>query len=958
MKYKLTLILLFIITYYQSHGQSCTGITFAIEALTVTDVSCYGGTNGAAQVKIRTNALAGWVQVSITPYNTVSYAGSVNNGNGTVTHTYNIISYVNPATNNLGLIAGQYTLHTNIVSPLSQFCHAVNTPINIKQPQALTATAGAFNNESCSYANNGNVEVIANDGTEPYSYNWGPGNPAGDGTERITNLNTGTYTCTVTDANGCTASYSKSIAEPPAIDFSLISLSNVSCFGGNNGSIKINHATGGPANTAPTYQWTRAGAPAVVIPATINQSGVSINNLVADTYTCLVTIGSCTESRSFVVSQPTALTAAINFTNITCPGLTNGTATIIASGGTSPYTYNWNVDTFVGQSMLNNLPAATYICTVTDQDGCTASNTATVTAPAAFASSFFKTRTQCEYPSATAIATITGGTSPYSFAWQGLASTTATANNLAAGNYTITVTDHNNCIQITSVTITALTPLPNYNPTVINAACFGTNTGSVLLQLPEGIGSKIMSVNWYDAQNNIVTQTGINLGGETDAGMHNVLAGNYRLVLNGQSTFGYCNKTIYVTITEPAAIPAPTSPTASTTVINGLLSISLSASGCAGDLVWKNNIDNSILLNSTPTVSGGENFQVLCQVGQCQSDYSTDAVQIYTNDACNNSISITSDTGVLITNFPLQTMANSSKTLAGGGIDNIAHCQLINSSNAKDIWYSLAVSDETGSAIGINITPTHGSTGNLMGAALYDGCNGAQLACASNNGSSSNGAVYLTYNNTPPNNSRVAAPQAQTLLLRVWEFNPADPNNFTPTATFLISSTLTPLPVTLISFTGKITNQGNQLTWKTASEKGFSHFEVEKSTDALKFVKLGIVKGSSSETYQFTDKQPQTSIQYYRLRMVDLDGTADFSKIITLSSTPDSDVQVYPNPAKNRIYLSNISENEPVTLYNTIGGKISSNHYSIVSGIDISAITTGYFFIKTKNKTLKALKIN
>jgi hypothetical protein len=118
-----------------------------------------------------------------------------------------------------------------------------------------------------------------------------------------------------------------------------------------------------------------------------------------------------------------------------------------------------------------------------------------------------------------------------------------------------------------------------------------------------------------------------------------------------------------------------------------------------------------------------------------------------------------------------------------------------------------------------------------------------------------------------------------------------------------------PLPITLLNFTAKYSQQGNQLKWQTASEKDFSHFEIQRSENAQKFENIGEVKGTGSESYEFVDSQLLDSIidhlTYYRLRMIDLDGKYEYSKILSVANKSESAISVYPNPASDFINVSN-----------------------------------------------------
>jgi hypothetical protein len=121
-----------------------------------------------------------------------------------------------------------------------------------------------------------------------------------------------------------------------------------------------------------------------------------------------------------------------------------------------------------------------------------------------------------------------------------------------------------------------------------------------------------------------------------------------------------------------------------------------------------------------------------------------------------------------------------------------------------------------------------------------------------------------------------------------------------------------PLPVRLVSFTGKNTEKGNVLNWKTSSEVNFSHFEVERSGDAKKFEKIGKVNGNKGEVYEFLDVSSNNALSYYRLKMVDLDGTSAYSKVIALAIEKAKAMvgQFYPNPAFGNEASININSTE------------------------------------------------
>ncbi|MBK8846375.1 MAG: SprB repeat-containing protein [Bacteroidetes bacterium] len=149
---------------------------------------------------------------------------------------------------------------------------------------------------------------------------------------------------------------------------------------------------------------------------------------------------------------------------VTCKGTATGSASVVSSGGTSPYTYQWSN----GVTISNNtgLMAGTYTATVTDANGCTKTCSYTVTQPSALTATCSGTNVSCNGgTNGSASVTASGGTTPYSYVWSN-GKTTAANNNLAAGTYTVTVTDANGCTKTCSYTVT--------QPSALTATCSGT----------------------------------------------------------------------------------------------------------------------------------------------------------------------------------------------------------------------------------------------------------------------------------------------------------------------------------------------------------------------------------------------------------------------------------------------------------------------------------------------------
>jgi hypothetical protein len=123
-----------------------------------------------------------------------------------------------------------------------------------------------------------------------------------------------------------------------------------------------------------------------------------------------------------------------------------------------------------------------------------------------------------------------------------------------------------------------------------------------------------------------------------------------------------------------------------------------------------------------------------------------------------------------------------------------------------------------------------------------------------------------------------------------------------------------PLPIELLFFTGRKADSDALLQWATATELNNSYFAVERSRDGINFSEIGSVNGAGTTNirhdYNFTDRQPLTGVNYYRLRQVDTDGTYSYSNIVSLSFDGDFGVLLYPNPVSNQLHLDLYSQSE------------------------------------------------
>ena len=443
-------------------ANGCTLITSLVtitqpSALTATiaqtNVSCIGGNNGSATV----NPSGGTA-----PYN---YLWS----NGQTTQTATGLS-----------AAGTYSC---LVTDLNG-C-TILTLVVITQPSPLTATTSQTN-VSCFNSCDGSAtaSVTAGTGTAPYTYLWSNSQI----TPTISGLCAGTYTCSITDANGCpTFTTSLVTITQPLEILANISVTNVSCNGLSNGGACVSPSGGsGPYSV----QWF-TGSNAFCVTGLATNSGYWVE--VTDNSGCT------TGQNFFNVSQPNALTATatvlsnFNGFGVSCFGGNNGSATATPSGGTASYTYSWNTTPVQTTQIATGLSAGTYTCTITDANLCTPVTTIPVIItqpPALTAPPITTTPVHCLGGSnGTATATPSGGTpfsgpNPYTYLWTPSAQTTQTATGLSVGAYTCTITDTNLCQTTTSVTVTQILPtlsttLALYDYNGYDVSCYGANDAQI-----------------------------------------------------------------------------------------------------------------------------------------------------------------------------------------------------------------------------------------------------------------------------------------------------------------------------------------------------------------------------------------------------------------------------------------------------------------------------------------------
>ena len=285
---------------------------------------------------------------------------------------------------------------------------------------------------SCNGVTDGAIDLTVTGGTGGLTYAWSNG----ASTQDISGLAAGSYSVTVTDANSCTATLlNVSITQPAVLALSETHVDVTTC-GGTNGSIDLSVAGGtGPYG----YAWSNGA------------TTQDLSGLATGSYTVTVTDAHlCTEMTTVNVSAPGAPGLSETHANVSCNGGANGSIDLTVAGGTGPFTYAWSNGAITQD--LSGLVAGTYNVTVTDASSCSALLGVTVTQPAVLALSETHTNVCTGGTNGSIDLTVAGGTGPYGYAWTNGA-TTEDLSGLAAGSYTVTVTDAQDCTQNLGVTI-------------------------------------------------------------------------------------------------------------------------------------------------------------------------------------------------------------------------------------------------------------------------------------------------------------------------------------------------------------------------------------------------------------------------------------------------------------------------------------------------------------------------
>ena len=498
------------------NGASQTGLAAGTYTINITDAGLCAG-SGTLLITQPTSSLSANITATTAAGCGTSTGGATVTANGgTPSYTYAWVPSGSIGAGATGLSVGNNT----VIVADANGC-TVTAVANITSAGGPTLSVASQTNVNCFGANTGSASINATGGTGPITYTWTPGNLSGSSQ---TGLAAGTYTINAVDVNSCASSTTVLITQPTSSLSASISNTTAPGCGTSNGSASVTASGGTPGYS---YAWTPNGG-----------TTASVNNLAAGNSTVTITDSKgCTVSSVVSLASTSGPTlSVVAQTSVTCFGGNNGTATVSAAGGTGPYTYTWTPGNLTGATQ-NSLSAGVYTVTVKDANQCAGTGTISIIQPTAGVTGTISTTpTGCGTSVGSATVTASGGTPAYTYTWGPTAGSGTSISGLAAGSYSVKITDSKGC----TVTVNASINTTGTGPTLsvasqTNGTCGNVANGAATINAS---GTSPYTYTWSPSGGNAATATG--------------LAGGTYTVLVADASL--CVSTITVTITQPPPI--------------------------------------------------------------------------------------------------------------------------------------------------------------------------------------------------------------------------------------------------------------------------------------------------------------------------------------------------------------------------------------------------------------------
>ncbi len=502
---------------------------------------------------------SGTVQVSFTgatfPFELVWYGSNIAQGKATITGSPQTITMAGQTYggNSTGTSASFFT--KNYSTYLGNYALGINFDPISSSIKADCANGATF------VANN------IKGGTAPYAlvlYNKITGSPIASGNSplnvafsTVCPLN-GNIGLKIEDATGCYASLDSLDINCNGLNIQITN-TNASC---TNGTAQVVSVSGGVSPY--TYAWSNAA------------TSSSITGLSSGNYHCIVTDSKgCSGIGYTYIAQTPTLNLNLTSSPATCNN-PDGKSMVFVSGGTAPYTYFW--DNGATTQSVSNLKEGYHTVNIKDINGCIALGYVYINTNSPVTVSYTATASSCTGATGTATLSTSGGTTPYTYVWDGLSFTGNTATGLAVGQYSFTVTDANDCVRRGIVIIP---PISQINATINGNDIICPNTrGS--LQVNAFSKAAPLTYKWSN--------------GSTTAAISNVLAGNYTCVITDTNNCTI-TKSKYLGTTSSINLGFNTTPASCIFASDGSITVAPTGGTAPYNYKWSNGA-------STATITG------------------------------------------------------------------------------------------------------------------------------------------------------------------------------------------------------------------------------------------------------------------------------------------------------------------------------------------------------------------
>ncbi len=464
-------------TYSWSHNTAlnsdqATGLTAGAYTVSVTDA------NGCTVMLTRTltnlpgvSLNQGAIQNALCGNPVGQITVLANGGTGPYTYSWSHNAGLNSNTAT-GLLPGEYTVS---VTDASNCTDEITATVESTPNPALTLVQTT---ENPCLSQDGSITVAGTGGVGALTYSWSHNNGLNNPT--ASNLGSGTYTVTATDANGCTATLSENIVDRQGPTLQLADLVGSTC-GVADGSISV---TGSGGQLPYTYSWSHNGG----------LNSATATGLAAGPYRVTLTDGNgCTAVLNESVSDAQAPQTTVQFSDATCiEG--SGSINIGITGGTAPFNYTWSHDAGANGPVVTNLNSGDYSLTITDGAGCQAIVDQTIAFIPSPEATAVAENSICNDGNGTVTLAVSGGTQPYTYAWSHDPNLQfIQAVGLGAGDYTVVITDDNGCTATAQASV-SLVAAPQMSLTAATDAYCGSDNGAISVNVSGGASPYIY--NW------------------------------------------------------------------------------------------------------------------------------------------------------------------------------------------------------------------------------------------------------------------------------------------------------------------------------------------------------------------------------------------------------------------------------------------------------------------------------